>query len=45
MNKRRYEHPEAIVLELRTQGMLCQSPDTVSASRDGYGAASEQTWN
>lgn len=45
MNKRRYEHPEAIVLELRTQGLLCQSTDTVSASRDGYGAASEQTWN
>ena len=45
MNKRRYEHPEAIVLELRTQGLLCQSTDTVSASRDGYGAANEETWN
>lgn len=45
MNKRRYEHPEAIVLELRTQGLLCQSPDTVSASRNGYGAVNEETWN
>ena len=44
-NKQIYEHPETCVLELRTQGILCQSMEPVSASRGGYGDATEITWD
>jgi len=44
-NKQIYEHPVTSVLELRTQGILCQSMDSVSASRNGYDSVIPETWN
>ena len=45
-NKQIYEHPETSVLELRTQGILCQSgmDGSFSASRDGYGSSEGNTY-
>ncbi len=45
METRFYEAPRCEVLEVRIEAALLQgSPNSVSATRSGYGAANEDTW-
>ena len=45
MEKRFYEAPRCEVLEVRNEAALLQaSPNSVSATRSGYGTATNDTW-
>ena len=45
MGTRFYEAPRCEVLEVRIEAALLQSsPNSVSATRTGYGTANEDTW-
>lgn len=45
MDNKMYEAPDCeVILVQMGSGLLQSSPDSVKASRDGYGAANVETW-
>ncbi len=39
-----YEPPATTVVEVKIEGVVCQSPDGIESTREGYGTALEDTW-
>lgn len=39
-----YVAPTATVVEVRSEGIICQSPGGVGGTRNGYGDAIEDLW-
>ena len=42
--KTNYEAPATTVVEVKIEGVVCQSPDGIEATRDGYGNVIEDSW-
>ena len=42
--KELYETPSTIVVDVKMEGVICQSTDGIEASRSGYGTANEEDW-
>ena len=40
-----YEAPASTVVEVKIEGVVCQSLDGIESTRDGYGTAQEVTWD
>lgn len=40
-----YEAPATTVVEVKIEGVVCQSLDGIKSTRDGYGTALEDTWD
>ena len=45
MKRKDYEKPTMQVVELQHHTQLLQTSGTVTATRNGYGDANEQTWD
>ena len=39
-----YETPATTVVDVKIEGVVCQSPDGIEATRGGYGEAIEDSW-
>lgn len=39
-----YETPATTVVDVKIEGVVCQSPDGIEATRDGYGIVIEDSW-
>ena len=39
-----YEAPATTVVEVKIEGVVCQSLDGIEAARDGYGNVIEDSW-
>lgn len=39
-----YVAPATTVVEVKFEGVVCQSLDGIESTRDGYGTALEDTW-
>ena len=39
-----YEAPATTVVEVKIEGVVCQSLDGIEATRDGYGIVIEDSW-
>jgi len=42
--KELYLSPEVKAVEVKTEGVVCQSLDGIESTRGGYGTALEDTW-
>lgn len=40
-----YEAPATTVVEVKIEGVVCQSSDGIESTRGGYGTAQEDTWD
>ena len=43
-SKEQYEAPEAVIMDERFEGIICDSSDGVEAMHEGYDNAEEYDW-